>query len=54
MAATGEIRWPPVGRIPWPPSYEGAHLDYALKLDGELRLYVEAKGLNENLNDWAL
>src|SRR3954469_23592647 len=20
MAATGEIQWPPVGRIPWPPS----------------------------------
>jgi hypothetical protein len=22
MAATGEIQWPPVGRIPWPPSAE--------------------------------
>jgi hypothetical protein len=22
MAATGENRWPPVGRIPWPPSAE--------------------------------
>ena len=31
--------------------YEGTHLDYALKLDGAPRLYVEAKGLNESLDD---
>ena len=28
--------------------FEGTYLDYALKLDGAPRLYVEAKGLNEN------
>jgi hypothetical protein len=31
--------------------FEGTFLDYALKLDGEPRLYVEAKGLNEKLDD---
>src|SRR4051794_41105872 len=31
--------------------YEGTYLDYALKIDGAARLYVEAKGLNENLDD---
>ena len=31
--------------------FEGTYLDYALKLDGVPRLYVEAKGLNENLDD---
>lgn len=31
--------------------FEGTFLDYALKLDGTPRLYVEAKGLNENLDD---
>ena len=31
--------------------FEGTYLDYALKLDGAPRLYVEAKGLNENLDD---
>jgi predicted transport protein len=30
---------------------EGTFLDYALKLDGEARVYVEAKGLGENLDD---
>ncbi len=29
----------------------GTFLDYALKLDGQPRVYVEAKGLNENLDD---
>ena len=31
--------------------YEGTFLDYALKLHGTPRVYVEAKGLNENLED---
>jgi predicted transport protein len=31
--------------------FEGTYLDYALKLDGAPRVYVEAKGLNENLDD---
>jgi predicted transport protein len=31
--------------------FEGTYLDYALKLDGKPRVYVEAKGLNENLDD---
>jgi hypothetical protein len=31
--------------------FEGTFLDYALKRDGTPRLYVEAKGLNENLDD---
>jgi predicted transport protein len=31
--------------------FEGTYLDYSLKLDGVPRLYVEAKGLNENLDD---
>ena len=31
--------------------FEGTFLDYALKLDGDARLYVEAKGLGENLDD---
>ena len=31
--------------------YDGTFLDYALKLDGTPRVYVEAKGLNENLDD---
>ena len=31
--------------------FEGTFLDYALKLDGTPRVYVEAKGLNENLDD---
>ncbi len=31
--------------------FEGTYLDYALKADGTARLYVEAKGLNENLDD---
>lgn len=31
--------------------YEGTFLDYALKLDGVPRLYIEAKGINENLDD---
>jgi predicted transport protein len=31
--------------------FEGTFLDYALKIDGEARLYVEAKGLNGNLED---
>lgn len=31
--------------------FEGTFLDYALKLDGEARVYVEAKGLSENLDD---
>jgi predicted transport protein len=31
--------------------FEGTFLDYALKLNGTPRLYVEAKGLNENLSD---
>ena len=32
-------------------SSKGTFLDYALKLDGKPRVYVEAKGLNENLDD---
>jgi predicted transport protein len=31
--------------------FEGTFLDYALKLDSTARVYVEAKGLNENLDD---
>ncbi|HET6509351.1 MAG TPA: DUF5655 domain-containing protein [Baekduia sp.] len=31
--------------------FEGTFLDYALKLDGQARVYVEAKGLSENLDD---
>jgi hypothetical protein len=31
--------------------FEGTFLDYALKLDGKPRVYVEAKGVNENLDD---
>jgi predicted transport protein len=31
--------------------FDGTFLDYALKLDGTPRLYVEAKGVNENLGD---
>ncbi|MBV9193898.1 MAG: type I restriction enzyme HsdR N-terminal domain-containing protein [Solirubrobacterales bacterium] len=31
--------------------FEGTFLDYALKLEDEARLYVEAKGLNESLDD---
>jgi predicted transport protein len=31
--------------------FEGTFLDYALKLHGTARVYVEAKGLNENLDD---
>lgn len=31
--------------------FEGTFLDYALKLGGEPRLYVEAKALNENLEE---
>src|SRR4051794_21537729 len=31
--------------------YEGTYLDYALKVDATPRVYVEAKGLNENLDD---
>jgi hypothetical protein len=31
--------------------FEGTFLDYALKLHGKARMYVEAKGLNENLDD---
>jgi predicted transport protein len=31
--------------------FEGTYLDYALKMDGVPRVYVEAKGLNENLDD---
>lgn len=31
--------------------FEGTFLDYALKLDGKPRVYAEAKGLNENLDD---
>jgi predicted transport protein len=31
--------------------FEGTFLDYALKLDGKTRVYVEAKGVNENLDD---
>jgi hypothetical protein len=31
--------------------FDGTFLDYALKLDGAPRLYVGAKGINENLGD---
>jgi predicted transport protein len=31
--------------------YDGTFLDYALKLSGAPRIYVEAKGLGENLDD---
>src|SRR5689334_6530368 len=31
--------------------FDGTFLDYALKLDGEARVYVEAKGVNESLDD---
>ena len=31
--------------------FDGTFLDYALKLEGEARLYVEAKGVNESLDD---
>jgi predicted transport protein len=31
--------------------YDGTFLDYALKLSGTPRIYVEAKGLDENLDD---
>jgi predicted transport protein len=31
--------------------FEGTYLDYALKLDGDPRVFVEAKGVNENLDD---
>ena len=31
--------------------FEGTFLDYALKLPGAQRLYVEAKGVSENLDD---
>ncbi len=31
--------------------FEGTFLDYALKVDGAARLYVEAKGVSENLDD---
>jgi hypothetical protein len=31
--------------------FEGTFLDYALKLDGDARIYVEAKALGENLDD---
>jgi predicted transport protein len=31
--------------------YDGTFLDYALKLSGTARIYVEAKGLGENLDD---
>ena len=53
---------PLIAALGWDPSdlasverevkvFEGTFLDYALKLAGEPRLYVEAKGLNEKLDD---
>jgi predicted transport protein len=33
--------------------FDGTSLDYALKLDGELRLFVEAKGVTKDLDDKA-
>src|SRR4051812_42559551 len=31
--------------------FEGTYLDYALKVEGKPRVYVEAKGIKENLDD---
>lgn len=53
---------PLIAALGWDPSdlafvdrevkvFDGTFLDYALKLDGAPRLYVEAKGINENLGD---
>ncbi|MGI8512772.1 MAG: DUF5655 domain-containing protein [Solirubrobacteraceae bacterium] len=53
---------PMLGALGWDPGdldaverevkvFEGTFLDYALKLGGEPRVYVEAKGVGENLED---
>jgi hypothetical protein len=51
LEVLAERRWVAVTWSTLSDVFEDTYLDYALKLDAAPRLYVEAKGLNENLDD---
>ena len=45
MAASGEIRWPPTGRIPWPPSAVGSGIHVSRKRVDSLMRKAGISGL---------